>query len=219
MQGVPYSAPYFVEDFIIIAGLVFFLAGLLRGWLDTDVLFLTVLTLFLATGVTDVKTATQGFAKKGLPIIADPFLIVGSVEKSRILDDWTLRFFCKEEGKRISLLKIILPTFSASIFLNNTTLVALLTPIVSNWASRSVFSPAKFLMPMAFAATIGELGSIVGTSTNLVVLRYTQARNLPSFGFFEIRSIGIALFLLGSLTLFSEAFLGFRTDLIPVQHS
>lgn len=174
------------------------MAGLLRGWLDTDVLFLTVLALFLATGITDVKTATQGFANEGLLIIAGLFIIVGAVEKSRIFDYWALRFFSKEKGGRISLLKIILPTFSASIFLNNTPLVALLTPIVRNWANRSGFSPAKFLMPMSFAATMGGLGSIVGTSTNLVVLGYIQNRNLPPFSFFEIGFVGIPLFFVGA---------------------
>lgn len=72
-----------------------------------------------------------------------------------------------------------------SAFTNNTPQVVLMIPILSAAAIRSGTSPSKVLMPMAFAAQIGGMGTPIGTSLNLLVIGTAASLGLPRFHMFD----------------------------------
>ncbi|MGH7546039.1 MAG: SLC13 family permease, partial [Gemmatimonadota bacterium] len=45
----------------------------------------------------------------------------------------------------------------------------MLAPRVRDWAERRGLSPSRFLMPLSFAAILGGVCTVIGTSTNIVV--------------------------------------------------
>ena len=52
---------------------------------------------------------------------------------------------------------------------NNAPIVAMMTPLVIDWAKRNHLSPSRFLIPLSYASILGSLTTIIGTSTNLTV--------------------------------------------------
>ncbi len=50
----------------------------------------------------------------------------------------------------------VLATSPASRFLNNTPIIALLVPVVTDVANRGGTSPSKLLIPLSYASQVGE---------------------------------------------------------------
>jgi di/tricarboxylate transporter len=92
-------------------------------------------------------------------------------------------------------------TALVSAFLNNTAVVAMLLPAVSDWTKKLRISPSKLMIPLSYAAIFGGVCTLIGTSTNLVVsgllLAYTKDHSLAGSGsglsMFEITKIGLPL--------------------------
>jgi di/tricarboxylate transporter len=92
---------------------------------------------------------------------------------------------------------VLPPTAAASAFLNNTPIGAMLIPQVSSWAARRGVSVSKLLMPLSFAALLGGMTTLIGTSTNLVVAGQMGAAGLEPIGFFEIGAVGLPIAAVG----------------------
>jgi len=58
-------------------------------------------------------------------------------------------------------------------------------------------SVSKLLMPVSFAAILGGLLTVIGTSTNLVVSGQMESLDLREIGFFEIGKLGLPIALVG----------------------
>ena len=70
-------------------------------------------------------------------------------------------------------IKILPPIAFGSAFLNNTPLVAMMIPVIRD-LSRASRLPAKQLyLPLSFASIMGGMCTIIGTSTNLLVVTDT----------------------------------------------
>jgi di/tricarboxylate transporter len=97
----------------------------------------------------------------------------------------------------------MVPTAVASAFLNNTPVVAMLMPIINDWARKLRLSVSHLLLPLSYAAILGGMCTLIGTSTTLVVngeLIKEQARlGEPGRGIslFEIAWVGVPAMLAG----------------------
>jgi di/tricarboxylate transporter len=79
-----------------------------------------------------------------------------------------------------------------SSVLNNTPVVAMLVPAVSDWAKRHNLSASQLMIPLSYAAIIGGTCTLVGTSTNLVVNgMLANVTGLRSLEMFELAWIGL----------------------------
>ena len=96
-------------------------------------------------------------------------------------------------GTLATLSRIVVPTASASAFLNNTPIVAMAIPPVLSWCRRTGRSPSRFLMPVSFAAVVGGTITLIGTSTNLVVSGLMEDAGQEPMGLFEIGAVGLPL--------------------------
>jgi di/tricarboxylate transporter len=85
----------------------------------------------------------------------------------------------------------MLVTATMSAFLNNTPIVAMLIPPVQAWSEKSGISPAKLLMPLSYAAIVGGMTTLIGTSTNLLVSGLMEASGYQSLGFFDLTWVGL----------------------------
>lgn len=94
----------------------------------------------------------------------------------------------------------ILPTIaSVSAFLNNTPVVVVFIPIIKQWASRTGLPLRKFLIPLSYAAILGGMCTLIGTSTNLVVHGMMLEAGLEGFTMFELGKVGIFIAIAGTL--------------------
>lgn len=91
------------------------------------------------------------------------------------------------------MLALMLVTAAMSSVLSNTGTAAALLPVVLGICATAKIPASRQLMPMAFAAGIGGIITLVGTPPNIIVNGALGQAGLTKFGFFEFAWIGIPL--------------------------
>eukprot|EP00928_Gymnodinium_smaydae_P072117 TRINITY_DN55537_c0_g1_i1.p1 TRINITY_DN55537_c0_g1~~TRINITY_DN55537_c0_g1_i1.p1 ORF type:complete len:695 (+),score=169.61 TRINITY_DN55537_c0_g1_i1:157-2241(+) len=163
--------------------LTFLFLFLEKGTPDQVMLGALVLTWNL--GIIDTNEALMGFGNPGLITIGALFVVVQAVDRSRVVDRAARRLLGRGSGEHAARLRLCSVGFLLSGFLNNTPLVALLMPIVRDWARARGFAASKFLLPLSYSTIMGGLVTLIGTSTNLLVTGLMEQEGIAPFGFFD----------------------------------
>jgi len=102
-----------------------------------------------------------------------------------------------------------------SSFLNNTPIVVVFIPIFQELAAKYNQPASKFMMPLSFAAILGGMMTLIGSSTNLLVSSTLEDLWIRPLGFFEFLVPGAVLASVGLLYIlvFSKYILPNRTNL------
>ncbi|HKM16078.1 MAG TPA: SLC13 family permease [Marinospirillum sp.] len=119
-----------------------------------------------------------------------------ALEKTRFVQqmaNWLLK------GKeRFVLFKLMTSAGLLSSVTNNTAVVAtLMVPVQSNPS----IAPSRLLIPLSYAAVLGGVLTLVGTSTNLIIDGLARKEGLPGLGFFDFTLVGLPIFFIGVLLL------------------
>ncbi|MCB9666284.1 MAG: SLC13 family permease, partial [Alphaproteobacteria bacterium] len=160
-----------------------------RGGPDL-IMFLTVCALLVA-GVVAPAEAFRGFADPATVVIGVLFVVARAIQDTGVLVRVSNAMFGRAAGVRSALFRLVAPIAVMSAFLNNTPIVAMFVPVGNGFARRVGASPAKFLMPLSFAAMVGGVCTLIGTSTNLVVSGLLEQAGLPGFSMFELAAVGV----------------------------
>ena len=182
-----------VLTFLILAITIFlFIWGRIRSDI---VALLSLLTLFL-TGILNVEQALAGFGNSTVIMIAALFVVGEGLSRTGVTA-WAGEQMLNVAGsnKTRFLVVLMLGTALLSAFISNTGTVATLMPAVVSaaWSVGSV--PARFLMPLAFAANTGGLLALTGTPPNIIVADILAGAGFTPFGYFEYALIGFPLLL------------------------
>lgn len=86
-------------------------------------------------------------------------------------------------------------------FINNTPVVAILVPVISDLAHNGNTSPSKLLIPLSFASMFGGMLTLIGTSTNLLASSVSERLIGRSFSMFTFTALGVIVLLTGSIYL------------------
>ena len=87
---------------------------------------------------------------------------------------------------------------ASSAFLNNTPIVVIFMPILRSIAERFGRSASAVMMPLSFAAILGGMLTLIGTSTNLLVSGELAKLGEQPLGFFDFTLPGLVLAFCGS---------------------
>ena len=102
---------------------------------------------------------------------------------------------------------------ASSAFLNNTPIVVIFMPILRSIAERYSRSSSAVMMPLSFAAILGGMLTLIGTSTNLLVSGQLVRLGQQPLDFFDLTIPGLVLALAGgTYVLFLPAFLPQRDE-------
>jgi di/tricarboxylate transporter len=154
----------------------------------------------LIGGVLNVKQAFIGFSNEGMLIIALLFEIAGALYNSVAISRLSHLIFGKNNsGIMLKMTQLLFPVAGISAFMNNTPVIAILIPAVRSWSERTNFSASKFLIPISYAAILGGMCTLIGTSTNLIIYGLMIDFGMEGMGLFEISKIGIPIALLSIL--------------------
>src|SRR5690606_30078653 len=145
--------------------------------------------------------AFAGFSNEGLLTVAVLYVVVKGLQDTGAIDWVAQSMLGRPSSVRGALVQLMGPVISASAFLNNTPLVAMLIPAVEDWARRLRLSPSKLMIPLSYAAILGGTCSLIGTSTNLVVSGLAVAEGLQPIRMFDITWVGLPCALGGALFL------------------
>ncbi len=201
------------EAWLTLATIAVAVVVLTRDLLAPAATLLGAVLALLVLGVIDAEQAFTGFSNPAPITVAALFVVARAVEKTGALQP-VLSSTLQNGGRaRGALARLLIPVAGSSAILNNTPIVAMLVPQVSSWAEKRDRSPAAFLMPLSFAAILGGLITVLGTSTNLVVSGLLEAGGREPIGVFEITKLGLPVAAVGvsALILLAPRLLRART--------
>jgi len=146
------------------------LAFLIKDHLPVHVIMLGCLLLQLIPGIIKPADALEGFGDSSIATIAVLFITAEGISRTSVL--LPIFRYILGRPKRLwpALVRLTVPVAIASGFLNNTPIVAMMIPVVQQFSRRTGIPVSKLLMPMNNATVMGGTFTILGTSTNLVVV-------------------------------------------------
>lgn len=164
---------------------------LIREILRPDFALLTGVGVLLVAGVIDPPLAFSGFSNPAVMTVAALFVVAGGVTRTGAFD-FLDRLMAGGGASGPSLMaRVMAPTVAFSAFFNNTPIVAMLIPRVQSVAARLGFSSSRVLIPLSYAAIVGGMITVLGTSINLLASGYLQQTGERGFTLFELAWIGL----------------------------
>jgi di/tricarboxylate transporter len=189
------------QAWFVLAVVVAVLIAMMSSRVSPAVAMAAGMVAVLVAGVVTPAQALAGFSNPAPLTVAALFILARAVEKTGALTPILRVAMGEGKGRRRSLLRLVLPTATASSFLNNTPIVAMLLPEVRAWAKARKRSASLYLMPLSFAALLGGVVTLIGTSTNLVISGLLAESGQPEIGFFEITVVGLPIAVIGVFVL------------------
>ncbi|WP_243292923.1 SLC13 family permease [Bacillus sp. FJAT-47783] len=186
-----------IDLFLLIAVMIFVFISLIKAWLVPELAFFFALSIITIFGVITPEEALKGFSNPGVHTVALLFVLAHAVYKNGVLMQFSQKILGMNKSIQIVLIKLMLPIFCLSAFLNNTPIVSMMTPVIRNWGEKNGVSPSKLLIPLSYAAILGGMITLIGTSTNLIIDGLLQQKGYKGFQLFEFAIIGIPLSLTG----------------------
>ena len=172
-------------------------AVMVRGVLPPAATMFGAMAVLLIAGVTTSEQALSGFSNPAPFTIAALFVLARAVDGTGALVP-AVQVMLHERGSEARAgLRLLVPTAASSAFLNNTSVVAMLVPAVSNWSDRRGVSPSGYLMPLSFAAILGGMITVMGTSTNLAVSGLLEESAFEPIALFEVAKLGLPIAVAG----------------------
>lgn len=201
-----------ITTLIILAlSAVFFVNGKIRS----DLVALCALVLLMVFNILTPEEALSGFSNSVVIMMVGLFVVGGAIFKTglaKMIGSKILQLAGTSEIKLFIL--IMLVTAFIGAFVSNTGTVALMLPIVVSMAVNANISPSRFLMPLAFASSMGGMATLIGTPPNLVVQEALSNAGYNDLSFFSFTPIGIVCITVGIIILIplSKWFLSKKED-------
>jgi di/tricarboxylate transporter len=180
-----------------------------------DVTALSLFAILLVTGKLPQERILGVLANPAPLTIGAMFILSGALVKAGAMERLAnlLAGISKLHYFTVVLL-LTVGVGAVSAFINNTPVVVVLVPVVLALAARMQVPASKLLIPLSYAAVLGGVCTLIGTSTNLVVSGIAQSRGQPPFEMFELAYVGLPLLAVGAVYV---ALFGWR--ILPVRES
>ena len=179
----------------IVAAMMLLLIG---TRVSPDLILVGALTMLMVTGVMPPVEALSGLGNPGLATVGVLYAVVAGLTDTGAVNAFGSRLLGRPKSVSSALARLMLPVTAMSAFLNNTPVVAMLVPVVEDWAKRMGFAVSKLMIPLSYAAILGGMCTLIGTSTNVIVYGLAQERtDIGQIGFFEVGLIGLPAAIVG----------------------
>jgi di/tricarboxylate transporter len=177
---------------VIVGAMALFVSERVR----IDLVALLVLGSLVVLGIVTPTQALSGFSNEATVTVAAMFALSLGIERSGVLDPLT-RLLMKIRKPWLLTLAMMLAIAPLGAFVKNIALVATFLPLALRVCQRTGTSPARVLMPMAYAAQMGGVCTLIGTSSNLLADSLAQKHGMAEFGVFEFTKMGAVLAVVG----------------------
>jgi len=136
----------------------------------------------------------QGIANPALITVLALLVIGQGMVRAGVLDVLARWVFRLGGGRQWSSVAMVLAVaLAVSGFLNNIPVVVIFIPIMQALATRFGNTPSKLMIPLSYAAVLGGMTTLVGSSTNLLVNSAMIELDVEPFGFFDFSVPGLVM--------------------------
>lgn len=150
-----------------------------------------VIVALAVSGVLTPAEAVSGFGNPLVLLIAGLFVISEGLSRTGVASWVGQRIVAVGGSDETRLILLLMPVVAVlSAIMSSTGVVALFVPVVLTLAREAGLDPARLLMPLAIAALIGGMLTLIGTPPNLIVDQVLVEADLAGFGFFDFTLIG-----------------------------
>jgi len=160
-----------------------------------SLVFAVTVALLLVGNSLSVPQFLQGFSNPSIITIFALILITATFNEYFSLASFFEKLFGKSSGQRGFILRMGVAVSGVSSIMNNTPVVAMMMPYIYSWGRNRNINPSRLLMPLSFAAILGGVITLIGTSTNLVLNGLLiDSEQIPlSFGDFFVPGVMVTL--------------------------
>lgn len=182
--------------------LVITVALFIWGRVRVDIVALTALAALLVLGILTPAEALAGFSSPIVIMMIGLFVVGGAIMQTGLAKLTGNKLMALSRGNEtITFLLVMLVTSFIGAFVSNTGTVALMMPIIMSIAAGSGMQSSRFLMPLAFAGSLGGMLTLIGTPPNLVIDEVLTEGGYQPLAFFSFFPVGIIVIAIGIIVL------------------
>lgn len=182
--------------------LVITVALFIWGRVRADIVALTALAALLVLGILTPAEALAGFSSPIVIMMIGLFVVGGAIMQTGLAKLTGNKLMALSRGNEtITFLLVMLVTSFIGAFVSNTGTVALMMPIIMSIAAGSGMQSSRFLMPLAFAGSLGGMLTLIGTPPNLVIDEVLTEDGYQPLAFFSFFPVGIIVIAIGIIVL------------------
>lgn len=200
MQKIHFK--FFHSMTITLIILIITVAMFIWGRVRADIVALTALAALLVLGILTPAEALAGFSSPIVIMMIGLFVVGGAIMQTGLAKLTGNKLMALSRGNEtVTFLLVMLVTSFIGAFVSNTGTVALMMPIIMSLAAGSGMQSSRFLMPLAFAGSLGGMLTLIGTPPNLVIDEVLTEAGFKPLAFFSFFPVGIIVIAIGIIVL------------------
>ena len=200
MQKIHFK--FFHSMTITLIILIITVAMFIWGRVRADIVALSALAALLVLGILTPAEALAGFSSPIVIMMIGLFVVGGAIMQTGLAKLTGNKLMALSRGNEtVTFLLVMLVTSFIGAFVSNTGTVALMMPIIMSLAAGSGMQSSRFLMPLAFAGSLGGMLTLIGTPPNLVIDEVLTEAGFKPLAFFSFFPVGIVVIAIGIIVL------------------
>lgn len=191
-------SPTNITLIILVVTAIFFMRGKVRS----DLVAICSMLALVIFGIITPTQALEGFSSSVVIMMVGLFVVGAAIFRTglaKMISSKILRLAGNSENKLFVL--VIIVTAAVGAFVSNTGTVAVMMPIVVSMAASANINSRRYLMPLAFASSMG-LFTLISTPPNLVIQETLTNNGYEPLAFFSFAPVGFVCLTIGVVVLF-----------------
>ena len=157
------------ESWLMLGILIVMFGFLVWNKLPAWIVFVGALAVTMTLQLAPQGELLLGFANPGVATVGVLFPVAAGMYATGAITLIADKIIGLPETLNMANIKTLPPVATASAFLNNTPLVAMMIPVMKDISQTARLEVSKLLIPLSFATILGGAATLIGTSSNLIV--------------------------------------------------
>lgn len=198
MELATLLSPINITLAILLIASVFFMRGKVRS----DLVAICALLALALTGILTPSEALAGFSNSVVIMMIGLFVVGAGIFRTGLAKMISSKILQTAGGNENKLfIAVMLVTAAIGAFVSNTGTVAVMMPIIVSMAASANIDSRRYLMPLAFASSMGMF-TLISTPPNLVINNALIEAGYEGLSFFSFAPIGFVALSVGVVVLF-----------------